>query len=136
MVPVPRRPRIPEGLRLSRRPQCGSATRLSVPKRIRTLGCSFALDDFGVGHGTFTYLKIDREFVRDLLKDESDRQVVQAIIGVAKQYQIKTIAERVEDQATLEELQRMGADYAQGFWIGRPAPFHEPSQLPSVKEQT
>ena len=101
--------------------------------RLRTLGCSFALDDFGVGHGTFTYLKrldvdylkIDLQFVRDLLRDDSDRQVVQAIIGVAKQYEIKTIAEGVEDQATLEELQIMGADYAQGYWIGRPGPFSE-----------
>jgi PAS domain S-box-containing protein len=112
--------------------------------RLRTLGCSFALDDFGVGHGTFTYLKhlevdylkIDLQFVRDLLKDDSDRQVVEAIIGVAKQYGIKTIAEGVEDRATLEELQRMGADYAQGYWIGRPAPFHELWNLTVGQEQT
>ena len=94
--------------------------------------------------GTFTYLKrlkvdylkIDLQFVRDLLKGDADRQVVQAIIGVAKQYGIKTIAEGVEDQATLEELQRMGADYAQGYWIGRPAPFHELWKLTAGQEQT
>jgi EAL domain-containing protein (putative c-di-GMP-specific phosphodiesterase class I) len=112
--------------------------------RLRTLGCAFALDDFGVGHGTFTYLKrldvdylkIDLQFVRDLLKDDSDRQVVQAIIGVAQQYEIKTIAEGVEDQATLEELQRLGADYAQGYWIGRPGPFHELSHRTDRQERT
>jgi PAS domain S-box-containing protein len=101
--------------------------------RLRTLGCAFALDDFGIGHGTFTYLKhlavdylkIDIEFVRDLLTDPSDRHVVQAIIGVAKQFDIKTIAEGVEDQAILKELRFMGADYAQGYWTGRPVPLHE-----------
>jgi PAS domain S-box-containing protein len=98
--------------------------------RIRKLGCSIALDDFGVGHGTFTYLKrlpidylkIDREFVRELLTGEEDRQVVEAIVGVAHQFGVETIAEGVEDQATLEELRRMGIDYAQGYWTGRPAP--------------
>ena len=99
-------------------------------KRLRELGCQFALDDFGVGHGSFTYLrqlhvdylKIDIQFVRNLLRNEEDRQVVQAIIGVARQFRIETIAEGVEDQATMDELRRMGVDYAQGFWIGRPLP--------------
>jgi EAL domain-containing protein (putative c-di-GMP-specific phosphodiesterase class I) len=96
---------------------------------IRKLGCKVALDDFGVGHGTFTYLrhlpvdylKIDRQFVRDLITDEEDRQIVEAIIGVAKQFGIETIAEGVEDQATLDELRKMGVDHAQGQWTGRPA---------------
>ena len=98
--------------------------------RLRKLGCAVALDDFGVGHGSFTYLrqlpvdylKIDIQFVRNLLSDDEDRQVVEAIVGVARQFKIETIAEGVEDQATLEELRRMGVDYAQGFWIGRPLP--------------
>jgi PAS domain S-box-containing protein len=101
--------------------------------RLRNLGCAFALDDFGVGHGTFTYLKhlavdylkIDLQFVRDLLGDDANRQVVEAIIGVANQFDIKTVAEGIEDEATLEALVRMGVDYAQGYWIGRPAPLHE-----------
>jgi EAL domain-containing protein (putative c-di-GMP-specific phosphodiesterase class I) len=98
--------------------------------RLRKLGCAVALDDFGVGHGTFTYLrhlpvdylKIDMQFVRDLLSDDDGRRVVQAIVGIALQYKIETIAEGVEDQATLEELHRIGVDYAQGYWIGRPSP--------------
>jgi PAS domain S-box-containing protein len=101
--------------------------------RLRTLGCAFALDDFGVGHGTFTYLKhlavdylkIDLQFVRDLLDDDVNRQVVEAIIGVANQFEIKTVAEGIEDEATLEALLAMGVDFAQGYWIGRPAPLHE-----------
>jgi PAS domain S-box-containing protein len=96
--------------------------------RLRQLGCAFALDDFGIGHGTFTYLqhlpvdylKIDLAFVRELLRGDSNRDVVLAIIGVAEQFGIKTIAEGIEDQATLDELRRLGVDYAQGYWIGRP----------------
>lgn len=96
--------------------------------RMRALGCAIALDDFGVGHGSFTYLrhlpvdylKIDMQFVRHLLDNEDDRQVVKAIVGVARQFEIETIAEGVEDQATLEELHRMGVDYGQGFLTGRP----------------
>ena len=106
--------------------------------RLRRRGCAFALDDFGVGHGTFTYLKhlpvdylkIDLGFVRDLLRGETNRDVVQAIIGVAKQFEIKTIAEGVEDQATLAELRRLGVDFAQGYWIGRPIALDELWQPP------
>ena len=104
------------------------------------MGCAFALDDFGVGHGTFTYLrhlpvdylKIDIQFVRNLHKDEDDQQVVRAIVGVAKQFEIKTIGEGVEDEDTLTQLRRMGVDYAQGYHIGRPRPL---PQLPKSPER-
>jgi PAS domain S-box-containing protein len=112
--------------------------------RLRSLGCAFALDDFGVGHGTFTYLKhlavdylkIDLQFVRDLLRGDVNRQVVHAIIGVARQFEIKTVAEGIEDEATLEELRRMGVDYGQGYWIGRPAPLQELWNQPADQERT
>ena len=98
--------------------------------RMRALGCGIALDDFGVGHGSFTYLrhlpvdylKIDIQFVRDLLVDAEDLQVVMAIISVARQFGLETIAEGVEDQATLDELSRCGVDYAQGYHVGAPMP--------------
>ena len=98
--------------------------------RMRELGCAIALDDFGVGHGTFTYLrhlpvdylKIDMQFVRDLLSDEEDRQVVQAIIGVARAVRDRDDRRRRRGPGHLEELRRMGVDYAQGYWTGRPAP--------------
>ena len=106
----------------------GSARQFA--ERLREVGCSFALDDFGVGFGTFTYLKhlsvdylkIDIAFVRDVTRNSDDRQVVEAIVGVAQHFGMKTIAEGVEDQATLDLLGRLGVDYAQGYWIGRPAP--------------
>ena len=105
----------------------------SFTMRMRRLGAELSLDDFGIGHGSFTYLrhlpvdylKIDAQFVRDLLNDEEDRQVVQAIIGVARQFNIRTVAEGVEDMATLLELRDMGADYVQGYLTGRPMPLSE-----------
>ena len=101
-----------------------------LAERLIALGCGFALDDFGTGYGSFTYLKhlpvgyikIDMQFVSDLVTDVSDRQVVKAIVDVARNFDIKTIAEGVETQETLERLAGLGVDYAQGYHIGRPAP--------------
>jgi EAL domain-containing protein (putative c-di-GMP-specific phosphodiesterase class I) len=104
------------------------ASRLA--ERLSDLGCGFALDDFGTGYGSFTYLKhlpvryikIDMSFVRALRADSPDRQVVSAIVDVARNFGIQTIAEGVETQATLELLRTLGVDYAQGYLFGRPAP--------------
>jgi len=97
---------------------------------VTRLGCGLALDDFGTGFGSFTYLrelplrylKIDTSFVRDLVGSPDDLRVVQSIIGIAAQFGLRTIAEGVEDAATLELLRGVGADFAQGFHLGRPAP--------------
>ncbi|MGP0051567.1 MAG: EAL domain-containing protein [Solirubrobacteraceae bacterium] len=110
--------------------------------RLRKLGCAFALDDFGVGHGAFSYLrhmpvdylKIDMQFVRNLVSEEEDRQIVRAIVSVAKQFEIKTIAEGVEDGATLNELCALGVDYAQGYWTGRPMPLSQLWKLPEYRK--
>lgn len=102
----------------------------SFARDIAALGCGLALDDFGTGFGSFTYLrtlplrylKIDLSFVAGVVSSVDDRRVVQSIIGIAQQFGLLTIAEGVEDQATLDLLREMGADYAQGFHVGRPAP--------------
>lgn len=96
--------------------------------RLRGLGCGFALDDFGTGYGTFAYLKhlpvtfikIDMEFVRYLAIDPSDQKIVKSIIAVAQNFGVKTIAEGVEHQTTLDLLRSLGVDYAQGYLIGEP----------------
>jgi PAS domain S-box-containing protein len=101
---------------------------------LRELGCRFALDDFGTGYGTFTYLKhipidylkIDIEFVRDLLESEADERLVRAIITMAHELGKQTIAEGVENAATLDRLRELGVDLAQGYHIGRPAPAESP----------
>ena len=116
----------------------------SFVQRLRKLGCMVALDDFGVGFGAFSYLKhlpvdylkIDIEFVRELVSDETDRQVVRAMVGVARDFGMKTIAEGVEDQATLELLRALGVDYAQGYWTGRPVPVDKLWPVPHKTART
>ncbi len=106
---------------------------------VRDLGCRFALDDFGTGYGTFTYLKhipvdflkIDIEFVRDLLSNRDDERLVRAIVAMARDLGKTTIAEGVEDAATLERLRELGVDHAQGYHIGRPAEIGLP--VPAVR---
>jgi PAS domain S-box-containing protein len=102
-------------------------------ERVERLGCRLALDDFGTGYGGFTYLKrlpvhflkIDIEFVRDLAQNPSSGHVVRAVVSLARGFGQKTVAEGVEDAATLELLRELGVDYAQGYGIARPAPAAE-----------
>jgi EAL domain-containing protein (putative c-di-GMP-specific phosphodiesterase class I) len=103
---------------------------VQATQQIRETGCRFALDDFGTGYGGFhqlktlplDFLKIDQEFVRDALTNESDRNVVWSVVNIAKRFGLKTVAEGVEDQATFELLAEMHVDYAQGYHLGRPGP--------------
>jgi diguanylate cyclase (GGDEF)-like protein/PAS domain S-box-containing protein len=101
--------------------------------RIHELGCKIALDDFGTGYGTLTYLKqmpvdhlkLDIEFVRDLVDSEASRHVVHAVIALARDFHLETVGEGVEDAATLSLLRELGVDYAQGYFLARPEPFVE-----------
>ncbi len=101
----------------------------------QALGCTIALDDFGVGYGSlshvkrlpFDYLKIDGDFIRDVRRSISDQLVVKALVGVAHGLGARTIAEFVGDRQTIDLLRSFGVDYAQGFAIGRPQP-----DLPAV----
>lgn len=94
------------------------------------LGCGISLDDFGTGFGTFTYLKklpitylkIDLEFVRDLVTSSANQYVVKAIVNLAQGFGCQTIAEGVEDDATLQLLRDFGVDFAEGFYLGDPSP--------------
>jgi PAS domain S-box-containing protein len=98
------------------------------------LGCRVALDDFGTGYASFTYLKrlpisylkIDIEFVRGLPQNPANRHVVAAIVSLAQAFGHETIAEGVEDEATLAALDELGVDYAQGFLFSRPSPIEAP----------
>jgi diguanylate cyclase (GGDEF)-like protein/PAS domain S-box-containing protein len=97
--------------------------------RLRALGSPIALDDFGSGMSSFSYLKalpidflkIDGAFVRNVSSDRVDRAVVEAIQRVGHVMGIKTIAESVEDEAALKALTEIGVDYAQGCHVARPA---------------
>jgi diguanylate cyclase (GGDEF)-like protein len=95
---------------------------------LNEFGCGVALDDFGTGFGSFTYLKqlatshlkIDTEFVRDVLVNSTDREVVKSIIDVAHSLGKRTVAEGVENKETLEVLRSYGVDCAQGWFLGPP----------------
>jgi diguanylate cyclase (GGDEF)-like protein len=92
------------------------------------LGCRFALDDFGSGFSSFSYLKhlpvefvkIDGAFIENMSRDPIDQTMVQSIIQVAKALGKQTIAEYVQDERTVELLRGSGADFLQGYYIGRP----------------
>lgn len=97
---------------------------------LRRVGCRFALDDFGVGFGSFyhlkhlsvDFLKIDGSFIQGLRYDPIDRKMVRAFVEVAQALDIRTVAEFVEDEGTVALLRELGVDYVQGYHIGKPRP--------------
>lgn len=98
-------------------------------------GCTVCLDDFGSGFSTFAYLKylgvqvlkIDGMFVRDLPNNRDNQAFIRAMVDVARGLDKLTIAECVEDAATLEMLAELGVDMAQGYHLHRPSP-----ELPAI----
>lgn len=105
-------------------------------ERIEELGCTLALDDFGTGFANLSYLKhipaqhlkIDIEFVRDLAESETDQRLVAGIVAFAHAFDQKTVAEGVEDEATLVRLKELGVDMVQGYLLGRPRPLESDSK--------
>ena len=97
---------------------------------IERMGVHIALDDFGVGYSSLSYLKrfpidtlkIDRSFVRDISVDPDDAAIVTAIISMAHSLGIQTVAEGVETEAQLAFLQAHGCDVVQGYYFSRPKP--------------
>jgi len=97
---------------------------------MRALGVRIALDDFGSGSSSFgylksltvDYLKIDGQFIKTLTSNALDQAAVRCFHDVARVLGIQTIAEFVEDEATMAELRRIGVDYAQGYLMHRPEP--------------
>jgi Amt family ammonium transporter len=95
---------------------------------LKKLGCKFSLDDFGSGLSSFTYLKnlpvdylkIDGQFIRNVVEDSVDESMVVAISQVGKAMGIETIAERVETWEVLDKLSKLGIEFAQGYYIARP----------------
>ena len=104
-----------------------TAARSSV-NRIRQLGCRIALDDFGTGYSSLSYLtrfppdrlKIDRSFIANLDRSESDAAIVKAIISLAKTLNLLVTAEGIERPGQLQWLQAFGCDEAQGYLLAKP----------------
>jgi diguanylate cyclase (GGDEF)-like protein/PAS domain S-box-containing protein len=103
---------------------------VSFIRVLKDLGCRFILDDFGSGLSSFAYLKnlqvdflkIDGAFVRDMVGSHVQRALVESIHQIGHVMGIRTIAESVENRATLEMLREIGVDYVQGFGIAMPEP--------------
>ena len=104
--------------------------------KIRALGCKFALDDFGAGFCSFNYLKtfpvdyvkIDGQFILNLIDDETDQVLVKSMAEVATKLGKKTIAEFVETPETILKLKELGIDLGQGYVFGKP----EKNLLPQI----
>ena len=94
------------------------------------MGCQFALDDFGRGLSSFgnlknlslDYLKIDGTFIRNLATDSVNQAMVAAMIKLVRTLSFQVIAEQVEDAGALDAAKKMGVDFLQGFYLGRPQP--------------
>jgi diguanylate cyclase (GGDEF)-like protein/PAS domain S-box-containing protein len=101
-----------------------------LSRQLSSLGCAFALDDFGAGFGSFYYLKhlpfdvvkIDGDFIKSLPTSTSDQLTVQAIVTIARGLSKRTVAEFVGDDRTIDMLREYGVDFAQGYHMGKPEP--------------
>lgn len=97
-------------------------------KKIKHLGFKLAIDDFGVENSNFSrlleieldFIKIDGLFIKNIAINEKDKKIVLAIVGLAKNLGVETIAEFVETKEVLEVLRECGVDHAQGYFIGKP----------------
>ena len=100
---------------------------------LKKYDCRFSLGDFGSGLSSFAYLKtlpvdyikIDGTFVKDVSTDPVSRAMVDSIQQMARAMRLNTIAERVENEQTLNILREIGIDYAQGYHLGRPQAINE-----------
>ena len=99
-------------------------------EKVRGYGAKVALDDFGAGYTSFSYLKeltadllkIDGSFIVDMNRHPANVAIVEAIVSLARNLGMKTIAEWAEDAATVQTLVEIGVDYVQGYVVARPQP--------------
>jgi diguanylate cyclase (GGDEF)-like protein/PAS domain S-box-containing protein len=110
-----------------------AAAALSVLRALKELGVTLAIDDFGTGYSSLSYLqrfpldilKIDKTFVDELGIAPEGSEIISAVINLAHALGLQVIAEGVETELQLEELERLDCDFAQGYLFSRPVPAHE-----------
>ncbi len=101
---------------------------LDILEKLDAMGLMLSVDDFGTGYSSLSYLKrlpvsqlkIDRSFVKDLIRDDDDAAIVRSTIELAHNLGLETVAEGVEDEQTLDQLRALNCDTVQGFLISRP----------------
>jgi EAL domain-containing protein (putative c-di-GMP-specific phosphodiesterase class I) len=106
---------------------------LSTLHQLRDLGVRFAMDDFGTGFSSLSYLrmfrfdkiKIDRSFIKDIAETEDASAIVEAVTSLAARLNIETVAEGVETEAQLEKSRALGCTQFQGYLCSKPRPAHE-----------
>jgi diguanylate cyclase (GGDEF)-like protein/PAS domain S-box-containing protein len=105
----------------------------TIIETLRSVGCKIALDDFGKGFSSFSYLrnftvdfiKIDGSFVRDITHSPVDFAIVKAINNIAHEIKSQTVAEFVESESIMAMVRELGIDFAQGYGLGRPEPIEQ-----------
>ena len=106
---------------------------ISIMDMLNDVNVRMSIDDFGTGYSSLSYLKkfkvyklkIDQSFVRDISTDQEDKAIVAAIISMARDLGLQTIAEGVETVEQLDYLREQGCDEAQGYYFSRPLPPEE-----------
>lgn len=109
-------------------------TAIRLLSEFRDRGFDLAIDDFGTGYSSLAYLKnmpvselkIDKSFILELVENDEDQLIVKSIIDLAKRFDLKIVAEGIEDEGALKLLREWGCDWAQGYFISRPI---DPSAL-------
>ena len=110
-----------------------SDANFSFLHKLRSMGIGISIDDFGTGYSALSYfkripaseLKIDRDFVMNMLESDGDRSIVETIIELAHRFDMKVVAEGVESAEQLNMLKKLGCDMAQGFYVSEPLPHDE-----------
>jgi EAL domain-containing protein (putative c-di-GMP-specific phosphodiesterase class I) len=106
---------------------------IAMLHELKSLGVRLSVDDFGTGYTSLSYLrrfpidvlKIDKAFLRDMLPGSQDEAIVKAIVTLAANLGLTSIAEGIESRVTLEQIREIGANEVQGFFLGEPAPVED-----------
>lgn len=117
---------------------------ISQMRELKELGVKLSMDDFGTGYSSLSYiqvlpitvLKLDRSFIMYLEEDEISREIVSAVIRIAKSKKIETIAEGIETKEQAQILKKSGCDHAQGFFFGKPMPAEQFEEFMKLRQKT
>lgn len=116
---------------------------IDILQELQALGVTIAIDDFGIGYSSFSYLKtlpvnvikVDREFIKDIPEHIDDMEITAAIISMAHRLRMKVVAEGVETETQKQFLKEQGCDIGQGYLYSRPVPQSQIlSMINSIKE--